>query len=725
MSSRTSLAPTLFALLLAAVALHSRAGDEREASRRDAYSEFPASQDSGTAVNAWTSTSSLATGTWSPGAAAYGGYLYTAGGYAGPPYETVQTNVAQYAPIQPDGSLGQWTATSSLNKARGFLALATQNGFVYAAGGRDINGNAVQTVEVAAINSSDGSLASWNYTSSMVHRRFSMGVAIWNGHIYAVGGVNGDGGYHASAEYASIGSDGSLGTWTLTSSMTTVRQGPGVVAYNGYLYAIAGWCGWDCPLASVEFAKIKSDGSLDTWQSTTALPAPIPIMYSFSAVARDGYIYTFGDTSGVQRARIKSDGSLGSWNTVGVSGSYPSWRAIAESKGYYYSVGGTYDGGTTAAATAEYVTFRLPVIASFTPTSQRYNQSITITGDNFSDTPGNNLVVFSGDVVAPASTATADSLTVTVPVGAIDGPIRVISKGQASNLSAASLTILAPVATSFSPTLQTIGGGIQIAGANFSANAANNVVVFSGGVQATASVATPTTLTVTVPPGAATGPISVTTNGLAGPKTAGTLSILSTISSFSPTTQIAGEEIEISGTGFSPVAGQNTVLFNGGTPVVLATGRPTALTVRIPVIAASGPIAVITNGVTGAQSVNPLTVLPTVIYSDGFPSAPAGTIAGCYQKRTVNGRTSYWCPVFCYQGVDYWFFTPRYPFYPRANVNIVGYYSGNVFSQKLVTGLTYVFEASINYQTQQLTITGQGSSGEPTSVTLGWNDLSK
>lgn len=621
--SRTLLAPALLALFLIVVAFHCHAGDRRETSLRAAYSEFPALQDSGTAVNTWTSTSSLATGVWSPGAVAYGGYLYAAGGNAGAPNQTLPTNVAQYAPIQTDGSLGKWMASSPLNQVRAHLALAAYNGYIYAVGGQKPQSYELRSVEVAAINPSDRSLVSWSYTSPMVKHRTSLGVAVWNGHIYAVGG-SGDGGYHASVEYAAIHSDGSLGTWHTTSSMSVGRAGLGVVAYNGYLYAIAGSCGWACSNASVEFAKINSDGSLGKWHSATALPKAPPVFSSFSAVAHDGYLYTFGNTSGVQRTRIKSDGSLGSWKPVEVTGSYLSNRAIADSKGYYYSVGGTPDRGITASANVEYVTFQFaPTIASFTPASQRYNGSITIAGENFSKTAADNLVVFSGDVAAPASTATADYLAVTVPVGATDGPIRVISDRRASKLSATSLNIIhLPVVSSFTPTTQAVGKSISITGVDFTSG--NNTVFFTGGATATAASLISTTLNVKIPAGAQDGPIVVQNwYGTSAPSSV-TFKVAKapTITSFTPASVQVGGTLTILGTNFSADMPRNLIAFTGGVqrgPSMVSAG---SLTVKVPPGARTGRIAVISNTLNSNPSSAVLTVTDPSAACGGYDVGP-------------------------------------------------------------------------------------------------------
>jgi len=70
-----------------------------------------------------------------------------------------------------------------------------------------------------------------------------------------------------------------------------------------------------------------------------------------------------------------------------------------------------------------------------------------------------------------------------------------------------------PAIFNFSPTAGTNGAVVAIAGTNFSANAAADIVYF-GAVRANVLAASPTSLTVTVPTGATYAPLTVTVNGL-------------------------------------------------------------------------------------------------------------------------------------------------------------------------------------------------------------------
>lgn len=63
-----------------------------------------------------------------------------------------------------------------------------------------------------------------------------------------------------------------------------------------------------------------------------------------------------------------------------------------------------------------------PTITSFSPSSAKPGDAVTITGTNFNTTAANNIVFF-GATQATVTAATATSLTVTVPSGATYAPI--------------------------------------------------------------------------------------------------------------------------------------------------------------------------------------------------------------------------------------------------------------------------------------------------------------
>jgi hypothetical protein len=154
-----------------------------------------------------------------------------------------------------------------------------------------------------------------------------------------------------------------------------------------------------------------------------------------------------------------------------------------------------------------------PTVAAFLPLSGAPGTSVTITGFAFDDTSTVNAVSFNGT----AGTFTVDStsqITATVPVGATTGAVSV-TDSEGTGSSALPFTITgpaAPVVVSFLPLTGPVGTPVTITGTGFTGATS---VKFNG-TSATFAVGSATQITTTVPSGATTGTISITTPGGTG-----------------------------------------------------------------------------------------------------------------------------------------------------------------------------------------------------------------
>src|SRR5256886_13045455 len=155
-------------------------------------------------------------------------------------------------------------------------------------------------------------------------------------------------------------------------------------------------------------------------------------------------------------------------------------------------------------------TFRVwalaPTISSFSPASGPVGAGVTISGSHFT---GATAVAFNG-AAASFAVNSDTQITATVPSGATTGPISVTTPGGAAT-RATSFTVTvapsAPMISSFSPASARAEARVTISGSHFTRATG---VAFNGAA-ASFAVDSDTQITATVPSGATTGPISLTT----------------------------------------------------------------------------------------------------------------------------------------------------------------------------------------------------------------------
>ena len=152
-------------------------------------------------------------------------------------------------------------------------------------------------------------------------------------------------------------------------------------------------------------------------------------------------------------------------------------------------------------------------VVGFSPAFGVIGASVTITGTGFSATAAQNTVKFNG-TTATVTSATSTQIVATVPTGATTGTILVTSPvGSATSGQTFTVTppnAAAPSISGFAPTFGGNGDVVTISGSGFATTVAQETVSF-GGAFGIVTATSPTSITVTVPGGGITGPISVTT----------------------------------------------------------------------------------------------------------------------------------------------------------------------------------------------------------------------
>lgn len=294
-------------------------------------------------VNAWSSTTVLPTAVYGNRSVAYNGYVYALGGTVsgvGP------STTAVYAPLNANGTVGSWQSTTSLPTGVYNAMTVAHNGYIYHMGGDPTGGSSIATVYYAPLNA-NGTIGTWQSTTSLPTGVRHGATAVYNGYVYVVG----NDGLSNSVYYAPLNGNGTVGTWQSATNYPINSGYASAVTYNGRLYVFGGLSSNGGPSfaeSAVRYATINSNGSLGSWQ-TAANSLPYTV-YNAGAVVHNGYVYVVAGIGGathdtVVYAPLLSDGTVGSWQTS--SQELPTWLDNAGTtyyNGHIYAIGGSNSG---------------------------------------------------------------------------------------------------------------------------------------------------------------------------------------------------------------------------------------------------------------------------------------------------------------------------------------------------------------------------------------------
>ncbi|MFJ6181133.1 IPT/TIG domain-containing protein [Streptomyces sp. NPDC092295] len=143
------------------------------------------------------------------------------------------------------------------------------------------------------------------------------------------------------------------------------------------------------------------------------------------------------------------------------------------------------------------------------------------------------------------------------------------------------------------PVRAAAGATVTLSGTGFSTTASANTVTF-GRKTAEVVSASATRLKVKVPAAAVTGKVSVKVgaNTAQSPETFTLAAPAPAVTTMAPASGAVGTSVVLSGSGFAPTASENVVRFGGGVPAAVTARTATALTVKVPAGATTGPVEV-------------------------------------------------------------------------------------------------------------------------------------
>jgi|GEM_PF-3399069 len=413
---------------------------------------------------------------------------------------------------------------------------------------------------------------------------------------------------------------------TITGTNFSTTPASNTVKFNGVTASVSSSTATSISTTVPELAttgqvSVTVGGQTGTSATNFTLPAPTITGFSPASAAPGATITingsNFAPTAGNNTVYFTDSNGTTIDLSASVTSATPTALTVVVPGAYSGKVKVTTSAGVATSATGFTVTVPVPTITSFTPTIGPAGTVVTITGTHFDGgVLANNVVTFNG-FAATVNSATSTSIVAIVPSNATTGPIAVTVSssslyiGSATATSASNYTVGYPPPTisGFTPTSGVAGTSVTISGTNFGTGAGCSLSL--AGIALSVTSWADTAIVASVPAGLSSGQFTVVTLG--GQATsAGTFTLLPSISNFSPMSGPIGTSVTINGSGFSSTAGNNTVRINGTTATVTAASA-TSLTITVPSGATAGayPIAVTVAGNT-APSAGNFTVTPAV-----------------------------------------------------------------------------------------------------------------
>lgn len=253
----------------------------------------------------------------------------------------VTSNIA-YSEISPDGSLSTWSNNATYFPGPLYWhTVARKNNIIYVLGGAIYSPyqpqNAVRFTDV-----SSGQITSWATTAPLSVALQLGGSVVSGDYIYYAGGFNNNvNDIRNKVYYSHINPDGSVDSWNETTALPTPLTGFGMFESGDKIIIIGGRTAGG-PQDKVLEADILSDGNLGDWVENITARLPTPMERAGITKVENSIFSVIG--SRVFYSQIQSKGSLGAWSES--SKSFPqNWSSgsLTATDTHLYFTGG-HDG---------------------------------------------------------------------------------------------------------------------------------------------------------------------------------------------------------------------------------------------------------------------------------------------------------------------------------------------------------------------------------------------
>jgi len=181
-------------------------------------------------------------------------------------------------------SSSAWSSKASMHVARASLGVAVVNGQVYAIGGVTDPPSWVQCTN--ANEKYDPTADRWVFRAPMPTPRASFATAVYNNKIYCIGGTTGAKNTQNVASNVNEVYDPAKDAWTIKASMPTARVGVTASVVDGKIYVLGGNSG----------ASEVYDPEADSWTTKASMPVKpgLTQIWSCTSSVVDGKIHVIG-----------------------------------------------------------------------------------------------------------------------------------------------------------------------------------------------------------------------------------------------------------------------------------------------------------------------------------------------------------------------------------------------------------------------------------------------